>query len=169
MEYYHNDSFYNPENLETIAQGTLRSEYKRLRDDVNKRLKELKDAGYGKLNIYRKNINAFRQNINKMTNKDLRYALTEAHDFLSSDYSNVDYLNESKARTINALKNKWGITGLNDKNFDAFVEFMKTMRELYGDMKYKSEYIAEYWLAEQDATPPQIWDMYEKYEGNNSK
>lgn len=168
MEFYYNDNWYNPENLETVKQRSLRSEYNRLRKEANRRLKTLKSRGYQWTNIYKSNNGVYDQNINRMSNRDLRYAITEVHDFLSSTYSDVEWMDENRARTIKSMRDK-GITGLDESNFDRFVAFMEDFRALYGDLQYSSDYIAEYWLAEEDISPAHAWDMYQKYESNNSK
>ena len=87
--FYYNDSSYNPEVLERMPQRSLRSEYKRLRQEANKRLQEFDGTRWESTKIYKSNKGRYDQNINKMTNKELRYMITEVHDFLSMETSTV--------------------------------------------------------------------------------
>ena len=78
---------YTPENLEGWRQPALRSLYKEMRDEYKFRLKEMKESGYDWTQTFENmadDISMFEGNINRMTNKQLRYYISELENYLSS-------------------------------------------------------------------------------------
>ena len=136
-DFYFNDSFYNPENLEKLPQSQLRREYKRLRTIANNRLKEFDGTKWDTTKVYKSNKGKYDQNINEMTNRDLRYKLTEVHDFLSSGLSTVEGMEDYQNEVIFTLRSN-GYRGINESNFLAFTEYMDRLELLFRDRLYDS-------------------------------
>lgn len=141
-DFYYNDEFYNPQNLAKLNQSSLRKEYSRLRSIANKRLKEFDGTKWTETKVYKSNKGKYDQNITKMTNRDLRYKLTEVHGFLSSELSTVEGNIEYERNVISTLREN-GYTGITEANFLQFTEYMERIENLFKDQLYDSRRAAQ--------------------------
>lgn len=163
MEFYYNDDFYNPANLATLKQRTLRSEYNRLRKEANMRLQRFEGTKWTRTKIYKSNAGRYDQNISKMTNKELRYMLTQVHDFLASSLSTVEGNVEAQERSIKTLK-KHGIN-ITKRQYIRFGEYMEKLRIMYNDALYDSRTAAKIYA--ETGNVDEAIRRYEEYEMEN--
>lgn len=136
---------YTPENLEGLRQGTLRTFYKEMRLEYRSRLAEMKQAGYEWTQAYQNmkdNMSVFEGNINRMTNKQLRYYIPELENYLSSLYTSVDWLEYDKERTISGLREK-GVV-IKDSEYPKLIQFLSGLNDMYSEGLYDSKDAVEF-------------------------
>ena len=130
---------YTPENLEGLRQPTLRSLYKEMRDEYKSRLKEMKESGYEWTQTFKNMADdfiIFEGNINRMTNKQLRYYIPELENYLSSPYTSVDWLEYDKERTLSGLANR-GVH-IKDSYYPKLMRFLTALNDMYKAGLYDS-------------------------------
>lgn len=153
---------YTPENLEGLRQRTLRSLYKEMRDEYKSRLKEMKDSGYEWTESYKNmvdDINIFDRNINRMTNKQLRYYIPELENYLSSPYTSVDWLEYDKERTLSGLAEK-GIA-IKGADYPKLIEFLTVLKDMYSEGLYDSKDAVEFFERNADLDLDELLTRYE--------
>lgn len=157
------DDMYNPESLEFLNRSSLQKEYNRLRKEANRRLAQFDGTEWTTSDVYMTNAGRYDQNINKMTVSELRYALTDVHDYLRLKTSTVRGLQVQRAKAIKTL-NARGFTSINKKNFRKFAEYMKNARQEKLDALYGSEILLEYYetVNTLKKTPDEILDDFMK-------
>lgn len=131
---------YTPENLEGLRQPTLRSLYKEMRMEYRSRLAEMKQAGYEWSQSYQNmkvNMSLFEGNINRMTNKQLRYYIPELENYLSSPYTSVDWLEYGKERTLSGIA-KMGVH-IKEADYPKLIQFLTVLNDMYRDGLYDSK------------------------------
>ena len=136
---------YTPENLEGLRQRTLRSLYKDMRDEYKTRIKEMKESGYEWTESYKNMTNdiaVFEGNINRMTNKQLRYYIPELENYLSSPYTSVDWLEYDKERTISGLRGK-GVV-IKESDYPKLIQFLSALNDMYSEGLYDSKDAVEF-------------------------
>lgn len=136
---------YTPENLEGLRQRTLRSLYKEMRDEYKTRIKEMKESGYEWTESYKNmtgGLAVFEGNINRMTNKQLRYYIPELENYLSSPYTSVDWLEYDKERTISGLRGK-GVY-IKDSDYPKLIQFLSALNDMYSEGLYDSKDAVEF-------------------------
>lgn len=132
---------YTPEELINTDERELRKEYTRLRDIAQKRLKRLKDAGYGETETARHFKNGVVPKLSELTSKEsIAFALTDLADFVAMKQSTVTgmrtYYKEARQTIKKDEKLDQILTTLNkhfpkhekfdEQNIDLFFEFMNT-------------------------------------------
>lgn len=142
---------YTPENLEGFRQGTLRSTYKEMRQEYRRRLAEMEQAGYKWSQSYKNmkdNISLFEGNINRMTNKQLRYYIPELENYLSSPYTSVDWLEYDKERTLSGIA-KMGVH-IKEADYPKLIQFLTALNDMYRDGLYDSKDAVEFFERNSD-------------------
>lgn len=142
---------YTPENLEGLRQPTLRSLYKEMRAEYRIRLAEMKQAGYEWSQSYQNmkdNISVFDRNINRMTNKQLRYYIPELENYLSSPYTSVDWLEYDKERTLSGIA-KMGVH-IKEADYPKLIQFLTALNDMYRDGLYDSKDAVEFFERNSD-------------------
>lgn len=152
---------YTPENLEGLRQPTLRSLYKDMRDEYKTRIKEMKELGYEWTESY-KNMTAdiamFEGNINRMTNKQLRYYIPELENYLSSPYTSVDWLEYDKGRTISGLRDK-GVV-IKESDYPELIQFLSALNDMYSEGLYDSKDAVEFFERNADLELDELLARY---------
>ena len=154
---------YTPENLEGLRQRTLRSLYKEMRDEYRNRIKEMEKAGYEWTQSYKNMLDdtsVFDGNINRMTNKQLRYYIPELENYLSSPYTSVDWLEYDKERTLSGLA-KSGVY-IKDSDYPKLLEFLTALNELYKEGLYDSKDAVEFFARNADLDIDELLLRYGK-------
>lgn len=154
---------YTPENLEGLRQRTLRSLYKEMRDEYKSRLKEMKASGYDWTQTFENmadDIGMFEGNINRMTNKQLRYYIPELENYLSSPYTSVDWLEYDKERTLSGLA-KRGVY-IKDSDYPKLMEFLSVLNDMYKEGLYDSKDAVEFFARNADLDLDELLVRYEK-------
>lgn len=142
---------YTPENLEGLRQPTLRSLYKQMRTEYRIRLAEMKQAGYEWSQSYQNmkdNMSVFEGNINRMTNKQLRYYIPELENYLSSSYTSVDWLEYDKERTLSGIA-KMGVH-IKEVDYPKLIQFLTALNDMYRDGLYDSKDAVEFFERNSD-------------------
>lgn len=153
---------FTPENLEGLRQRTLRSLYKEMRDEYKSRLKEMKDSGYEWTESYKNmadDIHIFDRNINRMTNKQLRYYIPELENYLSSPYTSVDWLEYDKERTLSGLAEK-GVV-IKGSDYPKLLQFLTVLNDMYSDGMYDSKDAVEFFERNADLDLDELLTRYE--------
>lgn len=153
---------YTPENLEGLRQSTLRSLYKEMRDEYKFRLKEMKKSGYEWTETYKNvadDLRIFDRNINRMTNKQLRYYIPELENYLSSPYTSVDWLEYDKERTLSGLAQK-GIV-IKGSDYPKLIQFLTVLNDMYSDGMYDSKDAVEFFERNVDLDLDELLTRYE--------
>lgn len=154
---------YTPENLEGLRQPTLRSLYKEMRDEYKSRLKEMKALGYDWTQTFENmadDIIRFEGNINRMTNKQLRYYIPELENYLSSPYTSVDWLEYDKERTLTGL-GKRGIY-IKDSDYPKLTRFLSALNDMYKECLYDSKDAVEFFERNADLDLEELLLRYEE-------
>lgn len=154
---------YTPENLEGLRQRTLRSLYKEMRDEYKSRLKEMKDSGYEWTESYKnmtEGIALFEGNINRMTNKQLRYYIPELENYLSSPYTSVDWLEYDKERTLSGLEEK-GVV-IKGADYPKLIQFLTVLNDMYSEGLYDSKDAVEFFERNSDLDLDELLTRYEE-------
>lgn len=154
---------YTPENLEGLRQRTLRSLYKEMRDEYKSRLKEMKDSGYEWTKSYKNmtdGIALFEGNINRMTNKQLRYYIPELENYLSSPYTSVDWLEYDKERTLSGLEGK-GVV-IKGADYPKLIQFLTVLNDMYSEGLYDSKDAVEFFERNSDLDLDELLTRYEE-------
>ena len=159
MDFYDIDR-YSPVALEGWKQRTLRSEYRRLREEANTRLKAFTGTEWTQTEVYRSNYGRYDQNINRMSNKDLRYAITEVIDFLNMQTSTVEGLEAMRDRQLETF-HAHGYEGINKQNWRGFTEFMDRLNLIFQDTLLDSDRAVE--IYEESWETADIDTMVERY------
>lgn len=142
---------YTPENLEGLRQPTLRSLYKQMRTEYRIRLAEMKQAGYEWSQSYQNmkdNMSVFEGNINRMTNKQLRYYIPELENYLSSPYTSVDWLEYDKERTLSGIA-KMGVH-IKEADYPKLIQFLTALNDMYREGLYDSKDAVEFFERNSD-------------------
>lgn len=142
---------YTPAILEGLRQPALRSLYKQMRTEYRSRLAEMKQAGYEWSQTYQNmkdHMSAFEGNINRMTNKKLRYYIPELENYLSSPYTSVDWLEYDKERTLSGLA-KMGVH-IKEADYPKLIQFLTALNDMYRDGLYDSKDAVEFFERNSD-------------------
>lgn len=144
----------------------LRSEYTRMRDIAQKRLKRLAASDEGKY-VAEMHPEGFPK-LKDMTGRaDLVKALTEVSRFLTAKRSSLSGMKESISKTIDSIKEETGIEIPREQlgNYGRFLNKMKKELGLKPGY-YESKYIAEVWSDLQNKgkiTKKELRDAVKKY------
>lgn len=142
---------YTPENLEGFRQGTLRTLYKEMRLEYRSRLAEMKKAGYEWSQSYKNmkdNMTVFEGNINRMTNKQLRYYIPELENYLSTPYTSVDWLEYDKERILSGVA-KMGVH-IKEADYPKLIQFLTALNDMYREGLYDSKDAVEFFERNSD-------------------
>lgn len=153
---------YTPENLEGLRQPTLRSLYKEMRDEYKTRIKEMKEAGYDWTETFENmadDILMFEGNINRMTNKQLRYYIPELENYLSSPYTSVDWLEYDKEWTLSGLAKK-GVV-IKEADYPKLIQFLTVLKDMYSEGLYDSKDAVEFFERNADLDLDELLTRYE--------
>ena len=154
---------YTPENSEGLRQSTLRSLYKEMRQEYRTRLAEMKQAGYEWSQSYQNmkdNMSVFEGNINRMTNKQLRYYIPELENYLSSPYTSVDWLEYHKERTLSGIA-KMGVH-IKEADYPKLIQFLTALNDLYREGLYDSKDAVEFFERNSDLDLDELLARYEE-------
>lgn len=121
----------------------LRTEYTKLRDIAQKRIKRL-GAAFPDSQLYRENKAGFKmtKEYNPGDIKGLKQGLIKLQAFTSKQTSTVSGMKQMRSKTISTLHER-GITFVNESNLKEFGEFMDFNRALRQNGLYDSEQVAE--------------------------
>lgn len=121
-------SSYERDILKTLPESELRAEYRRLQKIANKRLKNLGQSEFNRSNVYLENRKKFR-NVSTIKRKsDLTRLLSDLGGFVGSKTSSVRGLQSARRKSIQTLKSQ-GITWVNAKNYNAWIETIRYIKE----------------------------------------
>lgn len=154
---------YTPENLEGLRQPTLRSLYKEMRMEYRSRLAEMKQAGYDWTQTYKDMVEdmiLFEGNINRMTNKQLRYYIPEVENYLSNPYTSVDWLEYDKEMTLYGLA-KNGVY-IKEADFPKLMKFLSALEDMYTEGLYDSKDAVELFERNSDLDLDDLLARYEE-------
>lgn len=103
----------------------LRSEYRKMRNEAKKRIKEIKSKGYGDSQVL-ENKEYLEKNPSDMTKRELAHYLSYTASFLNSDLSTVEGQQRQRESVIETF-HQMGYENISASNFDEFGKFMKRM------------------------------------------
>ena len=139
-------NWYTPINIrQQIKAGNeaqIRKEYTRLRDISQKRLKRLAAAGYTDDQIYKKNVNKFKELKDIKSTNELAQRLSELSRFISYKGSTVAGQKAIMKKSLATL-HEHGYDFVNAGNYKDFGKFMEEYRNQLLDMEYDSGDAAE--------------------------
>lgn len=154
---------YTPENLEGLRQPTLRSLYKEMRLEYRSRLAEMEQAGYDWTKTYKDmldDMSLFEGNINRMSNKQLRYYIPELENYLASRYTSVDWLEYDKERTLAGLAKK-GVY-IKEADYPKLTKFLSALEDMYMEGLYDSKDAVEFFERNSDLDLDELLARYEE-------
>ena len=123
----------------------------------------MKQAGYEWTQSYKNMLDdtlMFEGNINRMTNKQLRYFIPELENYLSSPYTSVDWLEYDKERTLSGLA-KSGVL-IKDSDYPKLLEFLTALNEMYKEGLYDSKDAVEFFARNADLDIDELLLRYGK-------
>ena len=149
---------YTPENLVKLDEKELRKEYTRLRDMAQKRLKRLKNEGFGKSSI----VNYFGGDVPKLKSlpdkESIAFGLAELKGFIDAKQSTVKgmrvYIKEEREKAekidkrlgqvIDTLNRRFPMGDkFNSDNVQEFFDFMNNEVTKNIEVNYNSDRIAQ--------------------------
>lgn len=123
---------YTPKDINEIGSAEQRAEYIRLRKIAQKRRKRLEAAGFSK------SAGRLFPTARSIDNAlDLRYQLLELSRWLRDPAHKVRNAKRQRDYTLQALHND-GFDFINEDNFEAFTEYMDSLREEYAGQIFDS-------------------------------
>ena len=96
-------SDYNSISLEKYKAQELRSEYRKLRKEAKRRIKELSQSEFSDSKLLENKEYLYEEDPSLMTKRDLRHYLSAVAGFLNSDLSTVEGQRKRAERTIETL------------------------------------------------------------------
>lgn len=130
------------ELADVLTNKEMRAEYTRLRSIAQKRLENLRRAGFTDDNFYRYNAERYVPLADIKNEKQLMQKLSDIARFLSSGKSIV---RERKRKTVEILErmHENGLNFVNEDNLQRFGEFMEAFRQEKLDYLYSSDQAAD--------------------------
>ena len=126
-----------------MSQKDINKEYSRLRAIANKRLERFQGTEWETSQIYKYNKRGFAP-IKELTEREIRFMLSDVARFVTSKRSSVSGLNKERAQAVETLKER-GFDFVNKKNFRQFGEFMEYARMSNLNRIYDSKRVAEFY------------------------
>ena len=134
-------NWYTPINIrQQIRAGNeaqIRKEYTRLRDISQKRLKRLAAAGYSEDQIYKQNVNKFKELKDIKSQGELAQRLSDLSRFISYKGSTVAGQKAIMKKSLSTL-HEHGYDFVNPGNYKEFGKFMEEYHNQLLDMEYDS-------------------------------
>ena len=132
---------YTPEGAKQLTDKNLREEYSRLRSIAVKRLQRLGNSEWNDTELYLRSKNKFKKLKDIKSNRELRFLLSDLHNFLKSPRSSVTGLDKIRKQSIDTL-HQHGYDFVTKKNFRDFGRFMEWAREHAQAYMYDSQRVA---------------------------
>lgn len=132
---------YTPEGAKQLTDKNLREEYSRLRSIAVKRLQRLGNSEWNDTELYLRSKNKFKKLKDIKSNRELRFLLSDLHNFLESPRSSVTGLDKIRKQSIDTL-HQHGYDFVTKKNFRDFGRFMEWAREHAQAYMYDSQRVA---------------------------
>lgn len=132
---------YTPEGAKQLTDKNLREEYSRLRSIAVKRLQRLGNSEWNDTDLYLRSKNKFKKLKEIKTNRELRFLLSDLHNFLESPRSSVTGLDKIRKQSLDTL-HRHGYDFVTKKNFRDFGRFMEWAREHAQAYMYDSQRVA---------------------------
>lgn len=157
--------WYTPRNLERVDLKEVRSEYSRLRDIAQKRLKRIKDASTGVTDWTRTEAyKTYRSGVPKLSEvskEHLPYELSKLARWVESDHSRIGYLKKRMKSAIKELHEK-GYSFIDESNYLDFTEFMEEYRRQKLDHVYGSPDAVELYgaLQSRGISAQEVYDKF---------
>lgn len=144
----------------------LRTEYRNLRNEAKKRIRELKRSGYSDSSVL-ENKEFLEKNPSSLTKRELASYLSYTASFLNSDLSTVPGQQKQREQVIGTFK-QMGYNQINAKNFDEFAKFMKRMHVYIKNKVLTSDVVLDMYetAKEQNISLRNIERNYKFYEEN---
>lgn len=130
------------ELADVLTNKEMRAEYSRLRSIAQKRLANLRRAGYTDDNFYRYNAERYVPLADIKNEKQLMQKLSDIANFLSSRKSIVRERKKKEADILERM-HKNGLDFVNEDNLQRFGEFMEAFRQEKIDSIYSSDQAAD--------------------------
>lgn len=128
-------------------EADIRTEYNRLRDIARKRLKRMESAGYSDLDAYALNVNHYPA-ISTLKDKwDIASRLTDLQRFINAKDSTVQGIKQTRAKTLNTWRKKYGFEWLDEDNMKDFGNFLNWLKSAFPNV-----YAVELYRAKEDFT-----------------
>lgn len=152
------------ELADVLTNKEMRAEYSRLRSIAQKRIANLRRAGYTDDNFYRYNAERYVPLADIKNEKQLMQKLSDIANFLSSAKSSVRE-RRRKERDILETLHEHGLTFVTRKNMKEFGEFMEAFRQQRLDSFYSSDQAADlYGLAiEKRINPEALKNNFDEF------
>ena len=126
----YNAEWYLPNNTlsGTISQKDIRSEYTRLRDIAQKRIKRLGVSEWSSTELYRKYAGGFPKLSEIVNQTNLSYQLAALSKFVAAKTTTVTGLKQQRSKALKSLK-QHGYGFVNVQNYNRFGQFMEEYRQ----------------------------------------
>lgn len=132
---------YTPEGAKQLTDKNLREEYSRLRSIAVKRLQRLGNSEWNDTELYLRSKNKFKKLKDIKSNRELRFLLSDLHNFLESPRSSVTGLDKIRRQSLATL-HEHDYKFVTKENFKDFGRFMEWAREHAQSYMYDSERVA---------------------------
>lgn len=132
----YNAEWYLPNNTlsGTISQRDIRSEYTRLRDIAQKRIKRLGESEWADTKLYKKYREGFPKLSQIPNETNLSYEMAALAKFVNMKTSTITGLRHQRTESLRTLK-RHGYDFVNEQNYRAFGEFMEAYRDRIEEKK----------------------------------
>lgn len=153
-----------PETASKEQKKALRDEYTRLRDIAQKRVKRMEKDPYGKYTSeYKAHAQGFKKLRDIKDDKELRAAMSEVANFLSSPYGTVSGAKILYGKVYESVHSeyKW----ITKDNFQDFIEFMEYAKSVMKGREFDSTYVLDMFknLSKQGASKEKMFEAIDAY------
>lgn len=165
-------AWYSPTHLRSgdVSAAVIKSEYTRLRDIAQKRLKRIAATEFRETETFKQNWGYFTR-IRDMAGKgmkgngvspELAYKMAALARFVAAKGSTVSGMKEQRKKSLETL-NQHEYSFVNESNYTKFVKFMQEYRQQKLDSQYDSGQTAELYetIEKNRIDPAQVADDFE--------
>lgn len=155
--------------LRSLGMKGLRKEYSRLRSIAVKRIKRLAESEFNDADILKYNTLEYYTPLKGMTERDLKFKISDLARFLESPVSTVSGQRKRRKQTLATLK-RHGYGFVNGENLASFGRWMEYAKAKAISKLYDSERMAEiYRDGGSSLSPEEMYKEYEAYEREQIK
>lgn len=124
---YDRDQYYPQVVKKYLGEKELRKEYSRLRSIARKRIERLQKSEFADSEILDRYSMDYFAPIKTLSDRDIRYRISDLARFLSSKLSTVTGQKNTRKKTLETLKRR-GYKGITEKNYASFGRWMQFAR-----------------------------------------
>lgn len=127
-----------------VTNSQMAKDYNRMRKAWQDREEAFKRSEFTWTQTYKQNVGKYDLPASAYTPAQLKKKWIQLHDVLAAETGSVRGLQHQRKEAIKSINKKMGNNFLNNDNFRSFTDFMDDFRAKYGNVKYDSETLEEF-------------------------